>query len=556
MVKLKRPELSEILAKLRILCILVFVFLPFQFDIDFARVTREGNPERFLFKAIANDHRAITALLRSSTTEEAAYWHSVVHKNVVFPVVSAYVNSLQQQGLNQASYWVMLAWINQSTTLGRKVNTTELNAIAATFRHSPHKLRDWLTTYPDSFDGRLWKAYFQEVASLSEITQTSWLPIHYQKDLLHEVSYLTVPPKNLNATDCLVTVLPVVYSWRSLSKLRSFYALLTQSGFKNDTGLCFHQAVIEPLDRLCRQNQDEQIKCELSRFESLQGGNKNITQLLVITDGGRANTQLGVSYVSAEDTSKTVLHEFLHLFNFVDEYALEPAVQRRFCNINAMQILGSNVVGIKRDISLPQVVNALRSIQEAGYKLGRWKMFLGALIPVYTCQGQPATVFRIAASSRASGTLMQYADGSIPKLYWMKLTEELQLRRGLLNYYSQAVEKELTSTYVDWHAISLEWNAASNYFAADMLFANGKYKQAMQLLNTSSSKGFGLAQMLLAIELLKQGTDDTKEDALRLVEQAVLNGEYLAIELYVSLLRDLNNTQQASLWEGLLLAAQ
>lgn len=554
--KFQFPPWFVLKSKVRRYLILILCFLPLTPSIDFQNVTKFSNAERLILKGLSGDVAATSALMRSSATEEAAYWHAVVHENVVFPVVNSYVQFLQSKGAEQPSYWIMLKWINQSTTHGRTVKTSELQKIAATFHRSPKILHQWLTIYPDSFDGRLWKAYFHEIAPLTEITTTAWLPLHYKHKLLHEISYLTVPPKNLNSSTCSVVVLPIVQSWKGLDKLRKFYTLLGQRSLKNDTGLCFHQAAVEPLDRLCQQTVGTHIKCQLSQFESLRRPSKEFSQLLIITDEGRANTHLGISYVNAKEPVKTVLHEFLHLFNFVDEYALPRLEQRRYCRTNRLEILGSNVVSIHRDLDIENIQQLIREIKAKGYRVGRWEMFLFHLKPVHTCQDEPVATFRISDSAQSSATLMQYADASMPVLYWHKMKEEIQRRLGMINHFAQAMNDGGESNYIDWQSVAMEYNGASNYFAADILAANGKSEVAHKLLLKASRQGYSLASMLLAIELLKTSDTTNQHEALELIEQAALSGEYVALELYVSLLKKEGRHDQAKLWQALINATQ
>lgn len=531
---------------LSIFCLL----LPLSFQRDFeSALWFAASSDRQILKGLGQNKDAIKAFLRSSSTPEAAYWNAVVHQKVVLSVVQNYVAWLQRQKRYQASYWITLRWINDNTKQPKQLTTRELSSLAAIFKDSPTVLHDWLTHYPDAFDGRLWKAYFREIATLTDLTSTSWLPVHYQQELQHEVAFLAAPPTDLNSQQCLISVLPVVETWQGLDRLREFYSMLKHDESVPIAGLCFQRAAIEPLSKLCDIQTDKHIQCDISGFDALRTGRFSSSQLLVVTHAGRSNTHLGVSYINGNSSAKVILHEFLHLFNFVDEYALPAKERKRFCRTTALQILGSNLVSLHKGISLKDIRRSLFAIREAGYRLGRWEMFLQPLIPVATCQGEAVAIYRIAASPQAPPTLMQYSDGIVPTLYWSKVAEEIAERRGAINHLSLAANDMVNGVNVDWQAIALANNGAANYFVADTLLASGKKAQALQFLRRASAQGYSLASLLLAVGLLKDDPTDSQHQALALIEKAVMSGEFLALEWYVSLLGRHGKHSQAQLWQ-------
>ncbi|WP_395344064.1 hypothetical protein PN836_004850 [Ningiella sp. W23] len=129
----------------------------------------------------------------------------------------------------------------------------------------------------------------------------------------------------------------VASSRDSLHQATQFKSQFEADARFNGLDICLNEVALVHEEDLSCNNKTSQgaylqrINCTLDSFVQVTNA-PHFTHLVVFAAQGKAYVQRGVMYLDEQDSYSVFIHELAHFANFVDEYALNPALARQFCH--------------------------------------------------------------------------------------------------------------------------------------------------------------------------------------------------------------------------------
>lgn len=272
------------------------------------------------------------------------------------------------------------------------------------------ELSSWLQSLPLSADQR--RPFLAQLGLWQQLSATE--AVYYQQQWTREFStttLLTRTPghKQNNAagpSHCALQIQPVLSTEQSATQWQKLAQQWQQDPQLSTLALCFNMPVFLDSQQLgCSEKSLERIQCDPKPLADvvLQS---DATQLLVLAGRGGASYNNGWIQLPETATLPLLRHEMSHLFGFMDEYPLSPAIADSEC--------------------IPGRItpNLLFSKDDLPAYLARWQLKATEvqLTAVDSCKHTDAQAYRVVAAD----SHLQHYELAMPDLYVRLIRQQLK----------------------------------------------------------------------------------------------------------------------------------
>lgn len=205
--------------------------------------------------------------------------------------------------------------------------------------------------------------------------------------------------------ECQLTLQPLAVTELAAEQWLQIQQAWHQDEQLNKLAVCFQQLrLISSTELACSEQSNQRIDCQYhALIPYIQ--NTDAQQLIVMAGRGRASYNNGIIQLPERADLELLRHEFLHIFNFIDEYRLPPEVAQQVCQPE--RIHPNIIIGKAQLVAYKQHWGIVPQPLE--------------LTKVSTCQHSNYQAYRLIASSNS----MEYYQLPLPDYYWQLVKRQL-----------------------------------------------------------------------------------------------------------------------------------
>ena len=214
---------------------------------------------------------------------------------------------------------------------------------------------------------------------------------------------LTDQPGWLAGAGCQLTLQPIAVTEQGAKQWLYLQDAWQQDEQLQQLAVCFQPLrLISSTELACTEQADQRIDC---RYQALipYVQTTDAQQLIIMAGRGRASYNNGIIQLPERADLALLRHEFLHIFNFIDEYRLPAGVAKEVCRPD--RIHANILIGKSQLAAYHQHWGRLPELLE--------------LTEVPTCQHSDYQAYRLIASSNS----MEYYQLPLPD-YYLQLVEQ------------------------------------------------------------------------------------------------------------------------------------
>ena len=230
---------------------------------------------------------------------------------------------------------------------------------------------------------------------------------------------------------CQLTLQPLAVSELAAEQWLQIQQAWQQDEQLNRLAVCFQPLrLVSSTELACSEQTDKRIECQYQALIPYVQ-NTDAQQLVVMAGRGRASYNNDIIQLPERADLALFRHEFLHIFNFIDEYRLPPEVAQQVCRPDRIH---ANIV--------------IGRAQVAAYKR-YWGVLPESfeLTEVPTCQYSDYQAYRLIAQSNS----MEYYQLSLPEYYLQLVKLQLATPEQLMPVqYYLAYQARLHQLDADW----------------------------------------------------------------------------------------------------------
>ncbi|MEN3157896.1 hypothetical protein ABC502_05900 [Alkalimonas sp. NCh-2] len=230
---------------------------------------------------------------------------------------------------------------------------------------------------------------------------------------------------------CQLTIQPVAVNAAAAEQWLSL-----QQAWQQDTQLaqlpvCFSALqLVSSTELACSESSDSRIACDYQQLVPYIRDHR-AQQLVILAGRGKASYNNGIIQLPERAELSLLRHEFLHIFRFMDEYALPPAAAAEVCQPE--QIYPNILIGKEQ----------LPAYQQHWGRLPEPLV----LTPVATCLHSPYQAYRLIAESNS----MEFYQLDLPDYYLQLVQQQLKQPELLMPVqYYLAYKARVHGWKADW----------------------------------------------------------------------------------------------------------
>ena len=242
---------------------------------------------------------------------------------------------------------------------------------------------------------------------------------------------LTDQPGWQSEHGCQLTIQPIAVNTTGAEQW-----MLLQAEWQGDTQLgqlpvCFNTLqLISSTELACSEDSDQRIGCDYRQLIPYIR-DQQAQQLLILAGRGKASYNNGIIQLPERAELSLLRHEFLHIFRFMDEYALPADAAAEVC---------------QPDKLYPNILIGKQQLAAYQQYWGRLPQPL-ELTPVATCLHSPYQAYRLIAQSNS----MELYQLDLPDYYLQLVQQQLQQPELLMPvHYFLAYKARIHGLEADW----------------------------------------------------------------------------------------------------------
>lgn len=242
---------------------------------------------------------------------------------------------------------------------------------------------------------------------------------------------LTDQPGWFPEQGCQLHIQPIAVNSAAARQWQQLQHDWQQDSQLSQLAVCFTPLrLISSTELACTENSATRIDCDYQRLIPYIR-DASVQQLIILGGRGKASYNNGIIQLPERAGLSLLRHEFMHIFQFMDEYALPAEAAQEVCQPDRLY---PNIL-IGRD-------------QLAAYQQhwGRLPEPL-ALTPVDTCNNTPYQAYRLISESNS----MEWHQLDLPDYYLQLVEQKLQQPEQLMPVqYFLAYQARLQEADADW----------------------------------------------------------------------------------------------------------
>ncbi|MCC5825421.1 hypothetical protein [Alkalimonas sp.] len=230
---------------------------------------------------------------------------------------------------------------------------------------------------------------------------------------------------------CQLTIQPIAVNSVAAEQWLRLQAEWQQDPQLGQLPVCFRSLqLVSSTELACSEDSDSRIGCDYHQLIPYIRDNQ-AQQLLILAGRGKASYNNGIIQLPERAELSLLRHEFLHIFRFMDEYALPAAAAAEVCQPD--QIYPNILIGKQ---------------QLAAYQQ-HWGRLPDAMVltPVDTCLHSPYQAYRLISESNS----MEFYQLDLPDYYLQLVRQQLQQPELLMPVqYYLAYKARIHGQEADW----------------------------------------------------------------------------------------------------------
>lgn len=257
----------------------------------------------------------------------------------------------------------------------------------------------------------------------AEPTDADW-PFWLQAGLTDQAGWQS-------AEACQLTLQPIAVTQQGAEQWLQIQRAWQQDKQLHSLAVCFQPLrLISSTELACSEQADQRIDCQYQALIPYVQ-NTSSQQLIIMAGRGRASYNNGIIQLPERADLALLRHEFMHIFNFIDEYRLPREVAQQVCK--------------------PERIHANILIGKA--QLTAYKQYWGLLpeqlelTEVPTCEYSEYQAYRLIAASNS----MEYFQLALPDYYLRLVQQQLKMPEQLMPVqYYLAYQARLHQLDTEW----------------------------------------------------------------------------------------------------------
>ncbi|MCH8538341.1 MAG: hypothetical protein LAT66_11305 [Alkalimonas sp.] len=230
---------------------------------------------------------------------------------------------------------------------------------------------------------------------------------------------------------CQLTLQPLAVTEQGAVQWLQIQEAWQQDEQLQSLAVCFQPLrLISSTELACSEQADQRIECQYQALIPYVQ-NTDAQQLIIMAGRGRASYNNGIIQLPERADLALLRHEFLHIFNFIDEYRLPAEVAREVCRPE--RIHANILIGKSQLTAYQQYWGLLPQQLE--------------LTEVPTCQHSEYQAYRLIAASNS----MEYYQLPMPDFYRQLVQQQLATPEKLMPVqYYLAYQARLHELDAEW----------------------------------------------------------------------------------------------------------
>ncbi|SEA62614.1 hypothetical protein [Alkalimonas amylolytica] len=258
--------------------------------------------------------------------------------------------------------------------------------------------------------------------------------LHYQQKTnwpYWQQAGLTDQPGWQPEQGCQLTIQPIAINTAAANQWLKLQAEWQQDNQLATLPVCFRSLqLVSSTELACSEDSDSRIGCDYHQLIPYIRDNQ-AQQLLILAGRGKASYNNGIIQLPERAELSLLRHEFLHIFRFMDEYALPAAAAAEVCQPD--QIYPNILIGKQQLAAYQQHWGRLPDVME--------------LTPVDTCLHSPYQAYRLIAESNS----MEFYQLDLPDYYVQLVKQQLKRPELLMPVqYYLAYKARIHGLEADW----------------------------------------------------------------------------------------------------------